>query len=317
MNARVVEITRHFLVRATSPWRPSATVRSCWPPPGMIKGRKLSAYPGLPGGGGAGRRSSTWPSPSMQARHRRQPRHRARLARAPGLDRPVPGRAGHTHQPVGICGSDGAIDSHPVPNHVQDLHQCRPFSSYESRTRSVRLHGVVTSLRLENLHWAVLEEIAGRDGLSVAQLIEKPLRRAGVGVVQAEDQKRPCPPSDSASPSRAGSTAASSCSARAGCTPPSRCSTGWPPARQPGGLQPLVECWRRGSQRSSRPSYTACTSALCRRSGSLHRAHHVGVRIEGAACEADVGRARSRKRFIRSRRPQTTPTGRPPPSVLP
>lgn len=46
-------------------------------------------------------------------------------------------------------------------------------ASYESRTRSVRLHGVVTSIRLENLHWAVLEEIAGRDGMSVAQLIEK------------------------------------------------------------------------------------------------------------------------------------------------
>jgi predicted DNA-binding ribbon-helix-helix protein len=46
-------------------------------------------------------------------------------------------------------------------------------SSYESRTRSVRLHGVVTSLRLENLHWTVLEEIAGRDGMTVAQLIEK------------------------------------------------------------------------------------------------------------------------------------------------
>lgn len=45
--------------------------------------------------------------------------------------------------------------------------------SYESRTRSVRLHGVVTSLRLENLHWSVLEEIAGRDGMTVAQLIEK------------------------------------------------------------------------------------------------------------------------------------------------
>jgi predicted DNA-binding ribbon-helix-helix protein len=46
-------------------------------------------------------------------------------------------------------------------------------SSYESRTRSVRLHGVVTSLRLENLHWVVLEEIAGRDGMTVAQLIER------------------------------------------------------------------------------------------------------------------------------------------------
>lgn len=45
--------------------------------------------------------------------------------------------------------------------------------SYDSRTRSVRLHGVVTSIRLENLFWQVLEEIAGRDGLGVAQLIEK------------------------------------------------------------------------------------------------------------------------------------------------
>jgi len=46
-------------------------------------------------------------------------------------------------------------------------------ASYESRTRSVRLHGVVTSLRLENLHWTVLEEIAGRDEMTVAQLIER------------------------------------------------------------------------------------------------------------------------------------------------
>ncbi len=45
--------------------------------------------------------------------------------------------------------------------------------SYESRTRSVRLHGVVTSIRLENLHWEVLEEIATRDGMGVTQLIEK------------------------------------------------------------------------------------------------------------------------------------------------
>ncbi|MFO1226796.1 ribbon-helix-helix domain-containing protein [Roseateles sp.] len=45
--------------------------------------------------------------------------------------------------------------------------------SYESRTRSVRLHGVVTSIRLENLHWEVLAEIGARDGLSVVQLVEK------------------------------------------------------------------------------------------------------------------------------------------------
>lgn len=45
--------------------------------------------------------------------------------------------------------------------------------SYESRTRSVRLHGVVTSLRLENLYWEVLDEIAQRDGMGVVQLIER------------------------------------------------------------------------------------------------------------------------------------------------
>lgn len=45
--------------------------------------------------------------------------------------------------------------------------------SYDSRTRSVRLHGVVTSIRLENLFWDVLAEIGERDGMGVVQLIEK------------------------------------------------------------------------------------------------------------------------------------------------
>ena len=45
--------------------------------------------------------------------------------------------------------------------------------SYESRTRSVRLHGVITSIRLENLHWEVLSEIGQRDGMSVTQLLER------------------------------------------------------------------------------------------------------------------------------------------------
>jgi predicted DNA-binding ribbon-helix-helix protein len=45
--------------------------------------------------------------------------------------------------------------------------------SYASRTRSVQLHGVVTSIRLENLYWDVLSEIGERDGMTVVQLIEK------------------------------------------------------------------------------------------------------------------------------------------------
>lgn len=44
---------------------------------------------------------------------------------------------------------------------------------YESRSHSLRLHGAVTSLRLENLFWQVLGEIAERDGMSVNQLIAK------------------------------------------------------------------------------------------------------------------------------------------------
>ncbi|RJG07431.1 aryl-sulfate sulfotransferase [Noviherbaspirillum cavernae] len=44
---------------------------------------------------------------------------------------------------------------------------------YESRARSIRLHGAVTSIRLENLFWNTLEEIATRDGMSTAQLIAR------------------------------------------------------------------------------------------------------------------------------------------------
>ncbi len=44
---------------------------------------------------------------------------------------------------------------------------------YEARSRSVRIHGVVTSIRLENLFWDVLGDIAGRDGMTVNQLIAK------------------------------------------------------------------------------------------------------------------------------------------------
>jgi len=42
---------------------------------------------------------------------------------------------------------------------------------YECRARSIRLHGVVTSIRLENLFWNALEEIAARDGMSTNRLI--------------------------------------------------------------------------------------------------------------------------------------------------
>ncbi len=44
---------------------------------------------------------------------------------------------------------------------------------YQSRAHSIRLHGAVTSIRLENMFWQVLEDIAERDAMSTNQLITK------------------------------------------------------------------------------------------------------------------------------------------------
>lgn len=44
---------------------------------------------------------------------------------------------------------------------------------YESRTRSLRLHGVITTVRLENLFWDVLQSIADREELTTNQFIVK------------------------------------------------------------------------------------------------------------------------------------------------
>ncbi len=44
---------------------------------------------------------------------------------------------------------------------------------WESRSKSVRLEGAVTSIRLEHFFWLTLEEIAFRDGMSVGQLVTK------------------------------------------------------------------------------------------------------------------------------------------------
>lgn len=44
---------------------------------------------------------------------------------------------------------------------------------YEPRSRSVRIHGQATTIRLESLFWDVLAEIAARDGMTTNQLIAK------------------------------------------------------------------------------------------------------------------------------------------------
>jgi len=44
---------------------------------------------------------------------------------------------------------------------------------YESRTRSLRIHGVITTVRLENLFWDVLHEIAARESMTTSQFAVK------------------------------------------------------------------------------------------------------------------------------------------------
>ncbi|NMG65323.1 aryl-sulfate sulfotransferase [Azoarcus indigens] len=44
---------------------------------------------------------------------------------------------------------------------------------YASRVRSIRLGGVATSIRLENIYWQALEEIGARDGLTVPRLVSR------------------------------------------------------------------------------------------------------------------------------------------------
>lgn len=44
---------------------------------------------------------------------------------------------------------------------------------YESRSRSLRIHGFVTKIRLENLFWEILAELAASDGFTTNHLIVK------------------------------------------------------------------------------------------------------------------------------------------------
>ena len=50
--------------------------------------------------------------------------------------------------------------------------------SYEHETRSIRLNGQSTSIRLEKIFWAALADIAAREGASVAQFVSTLHREA-------------------------------------------------------------------------------------------------------------------------------------------
>lgn len=44
---------------------------------------------------------------------------------------------------------------------------------WASSTRSLRIDGMVTSVRLENAYWGLLQEIGERDGLSLPRLLAR------------------------------------------------------------------------------------------------------------------------------------------------
>ncbi|MEA2117244.1 ribbon-helix-helix domain-containing protein [Halovibrio sp. HP20-50] len=44
---------------------------------------------------------------------------------------------------------------------------------WRSATHSLRIDGMVTSVRMENYFWHILEEIAQRDGMNTAQMITR------------------------------------------------------------------------------------------------------------------------------------------------
>ncbi|EMP57295.1 intracellular proteinase I [Marinobacter santoriniensis NKSG1] len=55
---------------------------------------------------------------------------------------------------------------------------CKLFISaspdlWSSKTHSLRIDGMVTSVRMENAFWQVLEELAHRDGMNLPQMITR------------------------------------------------------------------------------------------------------------------------------------------------
>ena len=63
-------------------------------------------------------------------------------------------------------------------NDGEEAGMCRLFVGasadlWESQTRSVRMDGMVTSVRLEKMFWTVLEEIAEKDDLNIPQLLHQ------------------------------------------------------------------------------------------------------------------------------------------------
>jgi hypothetical protein len=74
---------------------------------------------------------------------------------------------------------------------------CRIFAEqtperYAYETRSLRIGGHCTSLRLEAAFWTILEEIARQEGLSVAKLPPSSTTKCWSGTARCATSPRSC-----------------------------------------------------------------------------------------------------------------------------
>jgi predicted DNA-binding ribbon-helix-helix protein len=77
----------------------------------------------------------------------------------------------------GIVGALGQVyrlkNNNPGGTPMCQLFAHQPQRDYESQTRSLRIGGHCTSIRLEMAFWDTLEEIAAREGMSLAKFLTK------------------------------------------------------------------------------------------------------------------------------------------------
>lgn len=70
-----------------------------------------------------------------------------------------------------------AVRSYGCDNHlIEESFMCKLFIGaspdlWKATTRSLRIDGMVTSVRLEAYFWRVLEEIAARDSLTLPEML--------------------------------------------------------------------------------------------------------------------------------------------------
>ena len=61
----------------------------------------------------------------------------------------------------------------PIVSVVSSIFESADTTLWDSTTRSIRIDGTVTSVRLENLFWSILNDVADAEGLQIPQLLTR------------------------------------------------------------------------------------------------------------------------------------------------